>query len=41
MKNDEGLMKNDEGWMMIRFQAVERTDICDCLVTFATEKINI
>ena len=43
MKNDEGWLKNDEGWW---FQAEEgfcfmtdrRTDICDCLVAFATEK---
>ena len=37
MMKDEGWMKNDEGWMMIWFQAVERTDICDCWVAFATE----
>ena len=48
MKNDEGWRMNDEGWW---FQAVEgfcrqtnertdrRTDICDCRVAFATEKI--
>ena len=51
MKSDEGWMKNDERWMMkdegCWFQAVEgfcwwtdgRTDICDCRVAFATEKI--
>ena len=48
MKNDEGRMMNDEGWW---FQAVEgfcrqtdertdeRTDICECRVAFATEKV--
>ena len=48
MKNDEEWKMNDEGWW---FQAVEvlkgfalgqtneRTDICDCRVAFATEKI--
>ena len=44
MKNDEGWKMNDEGWW---FHAVEgfaskqtneRTDICDCRVTFAIDK---
>ena len=50
LKNDEGWKMNDEGWW---FQAVEgfcfktngrtneRTDICDCRVAFATEKISM
>ena len=45
MKNDEGWRMNDEGWW---FQVVEgfcrltdeRTDICECRVAFATEKVN-
>ena len=48
MKNDEGWMINELGWW---FQAIEgfcrrtneqttgRTDICDCRVAFATEKV--
>ena len=44
MKNDEGWRWNDEG---LRFLAVEgfwfmtdkRTDICECRVAFATEKL--
>ena len=51
MKNDAGWMMTDEGWVMNdegwRFQAVEgfcfltdgRTDICECRVAFATEKL--
>ena len=50
MKSDEGWMMKDEGWMMqyddfklLRgfdlWQTDERTDICDCRVAFATEKL--
>ena len=50
MKNDKVWMKNDEIWMMkdddfkllkgfALGQTNERTDICDCRVAFATEKV--
>ena len=50
MKKDEGWMKNDEEWMMKdddfkllrgfdNRRTDRRTDICDCIVAFATENI--
>ena len=53
MNDDEGWIKNDEWWRLNDeewwFQAVEgfcrrtdgRTDICDCRVAFATEKVHL
>ena len=43
MKNDEGWRMNDEGWWFqdvegFCFQTNRLMDICECRVTFATEK---
>ena len=48
MKKDEGWRFNDEGWWFLAVEGFwfmtdertnERTDICECRVAFATEKV--
>ena len=44
MKNDEGCKMNDDDSKLLkvfaRGQTNGRTDICDCRVAFATEKLS-